>query len=177
MAIAATTTTHVVTRLDIPTGMPFDVFCDAFESLAPIFNSAAIERITAGGGSWDDVCAAVDENAPNGLMIFASLDAGPLMVAAGHQTRATEYLLGNHVVAERMFRYSPLALLYAPLRVLVHGDARDEAVFSLDQPSTLFASLHDPRITQVGRELDQKVNTLLSLMDIDAAAAFVIGGP
>lgn len=176
MTSAATITQHFVTRLDIPTGMPFDAFCDAFETLAPLFDSALIDRITARGGSWDDVRAAVAANAPNGLMIFASIDAGPLMAAAGHRTRATEYLLGNHVVAERMFRHSPLALLYAPLRILVHGDQCDHAVFSLDQPSTLFASLEDPRITQVGYDLDRKVSDLLALIDIDATAAFVSRG-
>jgi uncharacterized protein (DUF302 family) len=172
MTIAATTTEHAVTRIDIPTGMGFDAFCDAFESLAPLFDGAAIERITAGGGSWDDVRAAVTANAPNGLMVFASIDAGPLMAAAGHRTHATEYLLGNHVVAETMFRHNPLALLYAPLRILVYSDDRDQAVFSLDQPSTLFASLGDSRITQVGHDLDTKVIDLLALLGIDAAAAF-----
>jgi uncharacterized protein (DUF302 family) len=171
--IAVNTTQHAVTRIDISTGIRFDPFCDAFESLAPLFDSAAVDDITAGGGSWADVCAAVAANAPNGLMIFASIDAGPLMAAAGHRTKATEYLLGNHVVAETMFRHNPLALLYAPLRILVHGDDRDDAVFSLDQPSTLFASLEDPRITQVGLDLDRKVSDLLSLViGIDAATAF-----
>jgi uncharacterized protein (DUF302 family) len=177
MTVAATTTRHDVTRIDLPTGMPFDAFCDAFESLAPLFDGAAIERLTTGGGSWDDVRAAVTANAPHGLMIFASIDAGPLMAAAGHRTKAIEYLLGNHVVAETMFRHSPLALLYAPLRILVHSDDRGDAVFTLDQPSTLFASLADPRITQVGHDLDTKVADLLSLMGIDAAAAFTGAHP
>ncbi|CAN5583377.1 hypothetical protein BH11ACT6_BH11ACT6_12680 [soil metagenome] len=177
MTTAATATQHTVTRLDIPTSLPFDKFCDAFESLAPLFDSAVIEAITARGGSWDDVRAAVATNAPHGLMIFASIDAAPLMAAAGHTTRATEYLIGNHVVAEQMFRYNPLALLYAPLRVLVHSHNHGEAIFSLDQPSTLFASLGDPRITLVGDELDRKVIDLLALIGVDAAAAFVSCAP
>ena len=70
-------------------------------------------------------------------MTFATIDAAPLM-AAGHHTKAVEYLLGNHVVAEQMFRHDPLALLYAPLRILIPSDTNNEAIFSLDQPSTVF---------------------------------------
>ena len=175
MSRTATTTEHVVSRLDIPTGMPFDRFCDAFESLAPVFDSTVVEAITAGGGSWDDVRAAVTANAPHGLMIFTSIDAGPLMAAAGHTVRATEYLLGNHVVAEQMFRHDPLALLYAPLRILVHEGDHGEATFTLDRPSTLFASLRDPRITEIGHGLDRKVSDLLSLLGVDATAVLLAG--
>jgi len=171
MTAAATTTQHTVTRLDIPTGMQFGTFCDALESFAPLFDSAAIEEITARGGSWEDVSAAVTANAPHGLMVFASIDATPLMAAAGHRVHATEYLVGNHVIAETMFRHNPLALLYAPLRMLGYSDVHEEAVLSLDQPSSLFASLGDPRIAEVGRDLDRKVANLLALIGIDATAA------
>ncbi|OBG28031.1 hypothetical protein A5764_26465 [Mycobacterium sp. 852002-51057_SCH5723018] len=88
-----------------------------------------------------------------------------------------EYLLGNPVVAEQMFRHSSLALLYAPLRILVHSDAGGDAIFSLDQPSSLFASLNDPAVTDVGRELDRKVARLLTVLGVEAAAAFLDDGP
>jgi uncharacterized protein (DUF302 family) len=166
-----TSTPHTTTRLEIPTGMPFQTFRDAFEAAAPIFDSAAIAAITARGGSWDEVLAAVDANAPHGLMVFWSIEITPLMAAAGHHDNAVEYLLGNHTIAERMYRHNPLAVLYAPLRILVYADARGDAVFVLDQPSTLFGSLGDPRITEVGRELDAKVAALLAAIGVDAGAA------
>lgn len=165
-----TKTEHVVTRLDVSTGMPFDTFLKALEAAAPKFQQAAIEDIVSRGGSWEEVQAAVAENAPHGLMVFATIDGTALMTPAGHQTRAVEYLIGNHTIAERMFRHNPLALLYAPLRILVHGDDLGDAVFSLDQPSTLFASLQDPQISAVGRELDDKVRGLLSAIGVDVAA-------
>ncbi|MDT5292027.1 MAG: hypothetical protein QOF88_6916 [Mycobacterium sp.] len=165
-------TVHTMTRLDIPTAIAFDEFRDAFEGAAPVFNIDAVNDITARGGTWDDVRAAVASNAPHGLMTFATIDAAPLMAAAGHQTKAVEYLLGNHVVAEQMFRHDPLALLYAPLRILIHSDTNNEAIFSLDQPSTVFESLEDSAITTVGRDLDDKVITLLKVIGVDAQAAF-----
>jgi hypothetical protein len=43
-------------------------------------------------------------NAPNALMVYATIDAAPLLSLAGHTTKAVEYLLGNHTIAETMFR-------------------------------------------------------------------------
>jgi uncharacterized protein (DUF302 family) len=164
-------TPHTATRLEIPTGTPFQTFREAFEAAAPRFDSAAIAAITARGGSWDEVLAAVAANAPHGLMVFWSIDIAPLMATAGHHAPAVEYLLGNHTVAERMYRHDPLAVLYAPLRILLFADAHGEAVFALDQPSTLFGSLGDPRITEVGHELDAKVAAVLAAIGVDAGAA------
>lgn len=172
MTAFATTTAHTMTRLDIATTIPFDDFIGAFEGEAPVFDAAAVHAIADRGGSWDEVRNAVAANAPNGLMIFATIDATPLMVAAGHHTKAIEYLLGNHVVAETMFRHDPKALLYVPLRILVHADTYDEAIFSLDQPSTVLASLGLDAITTVGRELDHKVTALLAVIGVDAHASF-----
>jgi hypothetical protein len=89
-----------------------------------------------------------------------------MMSLAGHTTKAVEYLLGNHVIAESMFRHDPRALLYAPLRVLVFSDAEDDAVFSLDQPSTAFGSLGIDEVSRVGLGLDDKVAALLQFLGV-----------
>lgn len=176
MSATATRTPHHVVRLDIATAIPFDEFRAAFESAAPVFDRQAVHKIVAGGGTWDDVRAEIRAAAPHELMVFTSIDARPIMSAAGHHTAAVEYLLGNPVVAEQMFRRSSLALLYAPLRILVHSDAGGDAIFTLDQPSSLFASLNDPAVTDVGRELDRKVAHLLKVVGVDAATAFADDG-
>ena len=165
---------HSMTRVDVFTGMPFDEFRAAFEKAAPPFDFESTYRIIAGGGTWDDVRSAAEANAPNGLMVYWSIDASPLMGLAGHRTKAVEYLLGNHVTAETMFRYNPRALLYAPLRVLVHAVSSDIAVFSIDRPSAVFVSLGIGAITAVGQELDRKVAALLAVIGVDAHAAFAI---
>ncbi|TPG35045.1 DUF302 domain-containing protein [Mycolicibacterium hodleri] len=172
MTAHVTATTHTMVRVDIATEMASDVFQEAFERAAPIFDPTTVLDITARGGSWDDVRAAVAANAPNGLMIFTRIDATPLMSAAGHHTRAIEYLLGNHVVAESMFRHDAKVLLYVPLRILIHDDANGDAIFTLDQPSTVLAGLDDSEITAVGAELDQKVAHLLDVIGVDANGVF-----
>ena len=166
MPAVQTRSEHTMTRLDIHTGQPFEEFVRAFEQAAPPFDAAAVQRISESGGGWADVVSAVAANAPNGLMIFAKIDATPLMAVAGHRMRCVEYLLGNHVTAESMFRHDPVALLYAPLRILVRSDDYGWAVFILDQPSTVFAGLGVPDVTKVGLDLDRKVAGLLRAIGV-----------
>ncbi|WP_345633000.1 hypothetical protein [Rugosimonospora acidiphila] len=185
-------------RLDIPTGMPFDAFITAFERAAPVFDSGAALRAgqskegqskgggqSGGGGQsrgggqstdgWHDFQAAVAANAPNELMIFGKVEATAVMAIAGHQTKSTEYLLGNPVTAESMFRYHPASMLYAPLRILVHSDDNDCAIFTLDQPSVAFGGFGIAQITEVGVGLDRKVANLLRLIGVEPPEA--LAGP
>jgi hypothetical protein len=163
---------HTLNRIDIFTGLEYDGFVAAFEEAAPEFDRAAMQAIVARGGSWDDVLAAAAANAPNDLMVYAKIDALPLMRLAGHTNKAVEYLLGNHTIAETMFRHDPKALLYAPLRLLIYADADGNAVFSMDQPSGAFGSLGIADVTEVGEGLDRKVVNLLRLIGVDAGQAF-----
>jgi hypothetical protein len=61
------------------TGVGFDEFLTAFEAAAPAFDLVPIQRIVESGGTWDDVRAKAAENAPNELMVYAKIDATPLL--------------------------------------------------------------------------------------------------
>jgi uncharacterized protein (DUF302 family) len=163
---------HSITRVDIQTGIAYDDFVAALEVAAPAYEPAPMEHIVATGGTWDDVVAAVAKNAPNELMRYAQIDAVPLLGVAGHTTRAIEYLIGNHVIAETMFRHDPHALLYAPLRMLVYSDADGNAVFTMDRPGDAFGSFGIAEVTAVGKGLDRKVVNLLRVVGVDAGQAF-----
>jgi Domain of unknown function DUF302 len=156
-------------RVDIATKVPFDDFIVRFEHAAPAFDAEPFRRIIETGGSWADVQAVVETMAPHRLMRYATIEATAMMSLAGHTTKAVEYLLGNHVIAESMFRHDPRALLYAPLRVLVFSDAEGGAVFSLDQPSTAFGSLDIDEVTRVGLGLDDKVAALLQFLGVEVS--------
>lgn len=166
-------TPHAMMRLDIPTAMGFDDFRREFEAAAPVFDAEGVNQLIARGGEWEDVRAAAERNAPNGLIVYASLDIGQLMTAAGHSTKCVEYLLGNHVDAERMFRHDPATALYAPLRAIVRSDAGDQAIFTLDRPSSVFAGFGKTEITGVGVELDHKVARLLQVITGRAPAVLL----
>ncbi len=165
---------HSMTRVDIVTGVEFEQFLTTFEVAAPAFDPVPMQRIVESGGTWDEVCVAVARNAPNELMIYAKIDATPLLRVAGHDVKAVEYLLGNHVIAETMFRHDPKALLYAPLRLLVYSDTEGNAVFSMIRPSSAFGSLGIAEVTDVGLSLDEKVANLLRVIGVDPADAFAV---
>jgi hypothetical protein len=163
---------HEMTRVDIATGVPFDQFVAALEKAAPPVDRAAFAKIAESGGDWDDVLAAAAKNAPNELMVYAKIDATELFGLAGHRTRAIEYLIGNHVIAETMFRHDAKALLYAPLRMLVYTDADGIAIFTMDQPGPAFGSLGIDEVSKVGEGLDRKVVNLLRVAGVDVGQAF-----
>ena len=166
------TVDHHMIRVDIPAGMAFGSFCKAFEQAVPAFNFAHIRQITENGGTWEDIVAAVAANSPtNEMMRYATLDMTALYATTDHRTKAVEYFVGNHVIADQMVRRDPKILLYAPLRILVHGDADGDAVVSIDRPSTVFASLGVREIDKVGSLLDHKITAVLRDIGVNTGDA------
>lgn len=94
-----------------------------------------------------------------------------LYATTSHRTKAVEYFVGNHVIADLMVRRDPRILLYAPLRILVYGDADRGAVVSIDRPSTVFASLGTREIDDVGSFLDHKIAAVLRGIGVDTGEA------
>lgn len=163
---------HTVQRLEIHTGAPFDEVRDRFEAAVPEFDGERTEHLVAEGVAWEEIVRAADENAPHGFIRYWSLDATPLMALAGHSSPCVEYLVGNHTIAERMFRHHPGVLLYAPLRAVIHADhGGGGTVLAIDQPSTLFASFGVPAIAEVGLELDRKLAALLETLGLPVPGA------
>src|SRR5260370_30719513 len=94
-----------------------------------------------------------------------------LYATTNPRTTAVECFVGNHVIADQMVRRDPTILLYAPLRILVHGDADGDAVVSIDRPSTVFASLGVREIDEVGSLLDDKIAAVLRGVGVDTGDA------
>jgi hypothetical protein len=115
----------------------------------------------------------VQSSAPHGFLFYFRNDPHPLMRAAGDDADCLWYLMGNHLMAERMFRHDPRAMLYAPLRTVISEDPSGGAWFTVDQPSTQFGSLGIPAVTKVGVELDRELAALLQALDVDVPAALL----
>jgi hypothetical protein len=88
---------------------------------------------------------------------------------AGSQSlwKATQYLMGNHTIAERMFRHDPSVMVHAPLQTLLYADPDGDTQLAIEQPSLLFASFDDSQIAEVGRELDTLLAQLITLLGGD----------
>jgi hypothetical protein len=157
---------HEVVRWSIDTGTSFEDFRARYETAVPELHFNRMAQLRAEHASWDTVLAAAAENAPHGFVRFWGTDVGGLMQLAGDSGSCMAYLMGNHTIAERMYRHDPAVMLYAPLRTTIHRDRQGLTRFSIDQPSTRFASFDVPEIAAVGQELDRKVAHLLRVLDV-----------
>ena len=161
--------THQVNRLVIDSDSGFDDLCRRYEELVPDIGSDDLRALLE-LGELDEVVRYTAEHTPHTFARFWSLDPTPMMRLLGHTTRVMTYMMGNNVVVETMYRHNPAVMLYAPLRTAIYEDAAGATHFSIDQPSTRFASFEDPRITEVGLVLDTKLAELLSLLALPVPA-------
>ncbi|MEU9383272.1 hypothetical protein AB0D38_20805 [Streptomyces sp. NPDC048279] len=153
--------TRSVTRLEIAVEEDYEQFRERYEQAVPPLDYQRTFDLIAHRARWSAVLDLAEDNGPLGFMIYWKFDAQPLFGLAGDHARCTEYLMGNHTIAERMYRHDAGALLYAPLRTTIHESPSGETVFAIDRPSDTVAALGRSEISEVGRELDRKVGTLL----------------
>src|SRR3984893_14463020 len=157
---------HQVTRLVFDTGQPYEEFRARYEAAVPALDEKRLAGFAARGVAWSEVVADADASAPHGFLIFWRLDTTPVMSLAGNTARCTAYLMGNHIIAEQMYRHDPAIMLYVPLRTVIYAGPDDRAFFAADQPSTEVASFGPPPVTQVGIGLDRKLTALLDALDV-----------
>ena len=160
---------HQVNRLVIEVAGSFDDFRARYEAAVPALDPAVIPGFVQREAPWDEVVAATEAAAPHGFLIYWSLDMR-LMALAGDPGSCVTYLMGNHTIAERMYRHDQAAMLYVPLRVVICARVDGPTRFLIDQPSTALSSLGIREITEVGRELDQKLAALLTALDASVPA-------
>jgi len=151
---------HSDRRLLIALPETYDAAREHYETLVPAADPARFHDLT----SWRAVLKSVKIQAPHGFMRYAQVDITPLMAQSPSPWKATQYLMGNHTIAERMFRHDPSVMLHAPLRTLLYVDTDDDTKLAVDQPSLLFASYDNPDIASVGKELDELLVTLIELL-------------
>ena len=155
------TISHQVDRLTIQIDDTFDGFRNRYEQAVPVFQSERFASLVEREVDWQTVLDATAENAPHHFILYWSHDFTSLMRLAGDRGRCVEYLMGNHTIAEKMYRYNSAILLYAPLRTAIVEDTDGATWFTVDQPSTRFGSFNTPQIAEVGIELDHKLAALL----------------
>jgi uncharacterized protein (DUF302 family) len=151
---------HSDRRLLIALPEGYESAREHYEMLVPEFDSARFSQIA----SWQATLDLAEISAPHGFMRYARMDVTALMASSQSFWKATQYLMGNHTIAERMFRHEPSVMLHAPLRTLLYADADGDTKLAVDQPSLLFASYDNPDIAAVGRELDALLVGLIELL-------------
>ncbi|WP_326556291.1 DUF302 domain-containing protein [Micromonospora sp. NBC_01796] len=159
-------TEYQARRLAIAVDAPFDDFRRRYEEAVPVFDPAAFKPLYDRKADWSEWVEVTHRAAPHDFLRYWQIDAQPMMGVAGDPADCVQYLMGNHTVAERMFRHDPTVFLYVPLRVSISDDGSTGTWFSIDQPSRNLDSYGRPEITSVGVELDHKVGRLLEFLGV-----------
>ena len=159
-------TTFTVRRLTVPVRGVRE-FQRAYEQAVPNAPFDEVHSLVTKGAPWSDMIKLIDAHAPNGFLIYFRNDLHPVMQAAGDRADCIAYLMGNHIIAERMFPHDPRAMLYAPLHTVIWQDSDGNAWFTVDQPSTQFSSFGLPAVAEVGIELDRKLAKLLDVLGVE----------
>jgi uncharacterized protein (DUF302 family) len=163
MTTVGTAVDHPSRRLVVHLPRPYDEARELYETLVPEVDVARFGQMA----NWQATLELAEINAPQGFMRYYRVDVTAIMAGSPSFWKATEYLMGNHTIAERMFHHDPAAMLHAPLRTLVYADSDGDTKLAVDQPGLLFASYDNPLIKTVGEQLDHLLALLITTMDGD----------
>jgi uncharacterized protein (DUF302 family) len=124
----------------------------------------AFAKRTAAAPTFSEFESIVREGlGKTGLMLFMELDHGAVIRKATDRDKPgmVRLIMGNPLIMQQMARHVPDAGSYAPVTVLV--DERSDGVrISYDRMASLLAPYRNSEALAVARDLDQKVETLLS---------------
>jgi hypothetical protein len=158
-------TTHrfTVERIDVTTQRSFEGAMAAFEAHVPAADTTLFTRLVEAHASAGEIQAAIARMQGDlEFIVLAKLVQGSLASLLGTPKKLAVFLIGNPVIANRMFERNRGAGLYAPLRVSLYEDPSGMVHFAYDRPSSLLGSFEDAEINAVAALLDEKMATLAS---------------
>ena len=157
-------TTVEVERFSLTSSRPFDKILAAIKAAVGHPDMVEFAKTMAAARTFPHFESTVREGlGKSGLMLFMELDHGSVIRKAtgGDKPRMARLIMGNPLIMQQMARHVPDAGSYAPVTVLV--DERSDGVhISYDRMVSLLAPYRNSDALAVARDLDKKVETLLS---------------
>ena len=163
MTTRSTVVDYPSKRLVVALPQTYDEARERYESLVPEVDFARFSEMA----SWQATLELAEINAPHGFMRSYRSDITAAMSGSPSFWKTTQYLMGNHTIAERMFRHDPSMMLHGPLRTVLYVDPDGDTRLAVDQPSLLFDSYDKPEIAAVGREFDGLLAGLITSLGGD----------
>jgi hypothetical protein len=157
---------YTANRLTVRTGSTPAEFRARYEQAVPPLPVDDVTALVRRQAPWQDMLNLIGAAAPWGFLIYYKNDVDPVVQLAGDHASGVAYLMGNHTIMERMYRYEPAILMYAPLHTVIWSDPDGGACFTFDKPSDQFATFGHSEIAAVGLELDQKLAALLDHLKV-----------
>jgi uncharacterized protein (DUF302 family) len=156
-----TTRTFSVERIDETLHYSFQDTVARFEQKVPRADVSVFRQLVASGASRSVIEEKVEGMTGDlEFMALHKIDPGPLVSQLGKPKKMSVYLIGNPVIANRMYDEDPATGLYAPLRVEIYEDYGGITHLTYDRPSSLFGQFQNTKIGAVAQLLDQKMSAL-----------------
>jgi uncharacterized protein (DUF302 family) len=155
-------TTRASKRIDL-TVVTYDSRSDfettraRFDERFPLLDPSVTLNLVTSQAAWPGVEAAISRTlGPTGFLAVSRVDQGALMSLRGTPMHATQYLVGNPLIATEVIGRVRAGSLFAPFPAAVYED-RSGVHLSYMLPSSLFISLDNRRAAAIGKQLDDKV--------------------
>ena len=153
-----------VERFTLSSPKPFDQVVAALNSAVGHPDIAEFWKSTHRAQSVAELQSTIEKVlGRTGLMLFAEFDHGAVVrKGTGRATpRMIRFVIGNPLIMRQMAQHVPDAGSYAPVTILV--DERSDGVHvSYDRMASLLAPYKNSEALKVARDLDEKVEVLLS---------------
>jgi uncharacterized protein (DUF302 family) len=133
-----------------------------FDEQVPLLDPSVTANLVISQPAWTEVEAAIiPKLGPSGFLAVSRLDQGALMSLRGIELHATQYLVGNPLIATEVITCARGGSLFAPFQASVYEDQRGVHV-SYMLPSSLFTSLGDSGVAAIGERLDAKIEATVA---------------
>ncbi len=159
-AISQINTAHI----RIPSPKTFEALRSALEEQLGPWRPQEFSRFTEAKTPVEFEAGVDSLLGPSGFMTFFIADHNHYYsrLFGRNGGRAVMYVIGNASIARRIVAHKAEAGLYVPLRIAVFENAAGTGELTYDLPSSLLAQFRDESVNAIGRELDAKLEKLVS---------------
>jgi uncharacterized protein (DUF302 family) len=159
------TTRISVEHVVVASKRPYQQVIDALQArLGPVVNwDEILHQLMDAKVSWEQLTKECEAHiGPSGLTLFYQVEHSPYLAVLGKGSRATQYTIGNPLLASYMTKHTPEAALYAPFKVVVYQDEEGRTFVAYDNFASLLAQYHNEEITRTAQEVQQKLAALVA---------------
>lgn len=153
----------MVQRFSVTSPRGFDYVVAAIEAGIAHPEMRLFSRNLVAAKTFAEVEKVVQEaTGQSGLMEFTRMDLGAILRKKNAAAaRSLRFVVGNPVIMSQMLQHVPDAGSYAPVTILI--DERQDGVrLSYDRMASFLASYGNSEALKVARDLDAKIETLLT---------------
>jgi uncharacterized protein (DUF302 family) len=136
----------------------------AFSGSGFAANKGPIVQVKA-RGSVDEVLDRLKKSvASGGMMVMGELHQGKVLEMTGLHVKSETVFVGNPTVGKDVFGADPGAGVVLPVRINVFDDGHGNTIVSYVPPSHLLSEFGNPKVTEIARMLDGKLQNLVGML-------------